>query len=274
MALCSVAAQAQNVNAIAVGFTGGDTSGPSGFVNGVLLDVEVISDQFADRPDFRSMSLTVDVDCRGGREKVEKAAAFDLPNLAGPPRPRDVSGDWIVPEAYMREAIQTICTVHGMRFVEHGAGAVARPAVAARPTSPAEPLPPSPPAATADHSEFASRSAPPPAPSPDEAPSSAPAALVAAPPREPSNPDAAAGFAAQTRVQIASSPSRADAQARLDRSADLIQPPLKGEVEVATVHGRTVYRSIIAPFRSPSEAQAFCARMRSSLDGCFVWQAH
>jgi hypothetical protein len=269
MALGCTAVQAQGVdtNAIAVSFSGGDASGSAGVVSGVLLHVELTDDQIAESPGFRSMSLTVDVDCRGGRERLRKAEAFDQPNLAGPPRPHAASGEWATPEAYMGEVIKTICAMHGMR-VALGGGA---PAPARAPTAPAEPPTLSPPAAPA---ETAFSAAPSPAPTPDRAPDAPPAAVAAAPPSAPPpSPTAAAGFFGQARVQIASSPSRADAEARLGRSAALIASPLRGEVEVASVHGRTVYRSIIAPFATTSEAQEFCARARPNLDGCFVWPA-
>jgi SPOR domain len=276
--LCCISAQAQslNSNAVAVAFSGGDTSGPPGVVNGVQLNVEVTDGQVAQGLDFRSMSLVVDVDCHGGREKVRKAAAFDLPNLSGPPKPLAVSGEWAAPEAYMREVVNTICATHGPRFVEPGAGE--RLAVARGPTSPAEP--PRPPAAPAYLPEApAFSAAPSPAPHPYPEPDAAPAALAAASPTPPYAPgrsspaSSAAGFSARARVQIASSPSRAEAKAMLDRSAALMQPPLKGEIEVATVRGRTVYRAIIAPFGSESEARAFCARTGLALEGCFVWGA-
>ena len=275
IALCCATAQAQNLdsNTIAVAFSGGDTFGAPGVVNNIRLDVEVTDDPIVENADFRSMSLVVDVDCRGDRERLRKAEAFDQPNLAGTPRPRGVSGEWAPPEAYMREVIKTICTVHGMRVVEHDAGpvmarAAAPPAEPPRPRPPAAPAspPPSPP-------ELAVSSAPSLATNLEHEPYPASPNMVAPPPSAPPSPAAAAGFLSQPRVQIASSPSRADAQAKLDRSAALIASPLRGEVEVATVHGKTVYRSIIAPFGSEAAAQAFCARARPNLDGCFVWPA-
>jgi hypothetical protein len=276
MALCCAAAQAQSVdsNAFAVAFSGGDTSGPAGVVNRVLLNVEVVNDeQTAEPRDFLSMSLIVDVDCRSGRERLRKAEAFDLPNLAGPPQPRGVSGQWETPEAYMGEVIKTICATHGMR-IEQGAGAGGRAlAVARGPTSPPELPKLRAPAAPANPPEPAFSSAVSPARISDREPEAAPAAPVTAPQNQPFSPEAAAGFLAKPRVQIASSASRADAVAMLGRSASLILPPLRGAVEVATVRGKTVYRSIIGPFGSESEAQAFCAGVRPRLDGCFVWQA-
>jgi len=272
MALFCLAAQAQSLesNDVAVAFSGGDTSGLPGVVNGVRLNVEVTDEQTS--RGFRSMSLIVDVDCPGSRERLRKAEAFDLPNLAGPPQPHSVSGERAIQEAYMGEVIKTICAVHGLRVVAQGGGET--PAAARGPTLPAEPPTPPPPAAPANPTDPAAFSgAASPAPTPEREPYAAPAAPETASPTLPSSPAAAAGFLSQARVQIASSPSRADAEARLGRSAALIAPPLRGEVEVATVHGRTVYRSIIAPFGSTSDAQAFCARTRPNLDGCFVWPA-
>jgi hypothetical protein len=153
-----------------------------------------------------------------------------------------------------------------MRVALAGGG----PAPARVPSPPAEPLASGLPAAPVDAGFSAAAS---PAPAPAREPEAAPAAVAAAPPSPPSSQAASAGFLSQARVQIASSPSRADAEARLGRSAGLIAPPLRGEVEVASVRGRTVYRSIIAPFASTSEAQAFCSRVRGNLDGCFVWPA-
>ncbi len=277
MALCCATAQAQNLdsNTIAVAFSGGDTFGAPGVVNGVRLDVEVTDEPIVGNADFRSMSLVVDVDCRGDRERLRKAEAFDQPNLAGTPRPRVVSGGWAPPEAYMREVIKTICTVHGMRVVEQVASAGPVVARAAAPS--AEPPRPRPPAAPASPPpgppELAVSSTPSPASNPEHEPYPASPGMAAASPSAPPSPAAAVGFLSQPRVQIASSPSRADAQAKLDRSAALIASPLRGEVEVATVHGKTVYRSIIAPFASEAAAHEFCARARPSLDGCFVWRA-
>jgi hypothetical protein len=275
MALGCAAVQAQGVdpNAIAVAFTGGDTSGPPGVVRGVTLNVEATDEQGAGSRDFRSMSLIVDVDCRGDRERLRKADAFDQPNLAGPAQARAVSGEWASPEPYMGEVIKTICAMHGMHVVEQRGGAGASLAVARATTAPAEPPKPPLPAPPAEPTEPAFTSAPGPAPGPYPMSDAAPAAVAAAPPSPASSPVAAARFLGRARVQIASSPSRADAEARLDRSVGLIAPPLKGEVEVATVHGKTVYRSIIAPFGSESEARAFCARTGLTLDGCFVWPA-
>ncbi|MEJ0065347.1 MAG: SPOR domain-containing protein [Caulobacteraceae bacterium] len=273
MALCTAAAQAQDIdsNAVAVAFSGGDTAGAPGVVNGVLLNLEVTDQQIAESGGFRSMSLTVDVDCRGGRERLRKAAAFALPNLVGTAQPRGVSGEWETPETYMREVIKTICTMHSLRFIEQVADGE-NAAVAHGPTSPAEPpkLPTS--AATSEPADAAPVAAPSPPPNAYPVPDAAPAvAAVLGPP--PSGPRTAADFIGQARVQIASSPSRADAEAMLNRSAAVISPPLKGEVEVAMVHGRTVYRSIIAPFASEAEAQAFCARTGLTLEGCFVWRS-
>ena len=104
LALGCAAAQAQNLdaNSIAVAFSGGDTFGAPGVVNGVRLDVETPDDPVVQSADFRSMSLVVDVDCRGDRERVRKVEAFDQPNLAGTPRPRAASGEWAPPEAMAR----------------------------------------------------------------------------------------------------------------------------------------------------------------------------
>jgi hypothetical protein len=282
MALGCATARAENVdpNAIAVAFSGGDTSGQAGVVNKVVLNVEVTDDQVAESRDFRSMSLIVDIDCRGDRERLRRAEAFDQPNLAGTAQPRAVSGEWAVPEAYMGEVIRTICTTHGMRFVEQVASAGGSPAVARVQAPPAEAPKPTPPAAPAPTPP---QPAPPPEPAigsatsralgPYPVPDAAPVALATASPNRWSSPGAEAGLLSQARVQIASSPSRAEAEAMLDRSAALISPPLKGAVQVATVHGKTVYRSIIAPFGSESEARAFCARTGLTLDGCFVWRA-
>jgi hypothetical protein len=272
MALGCVSAQAQNAdpNTIAVAFSGGDTFGSPGVVNGVLLNVEVTDEQTAQSRGFRSMSLTVDVDCRGGRERLRKAEAFDQPNLAGPPQPHGASGEGVMAEAYMGETFKTICAVHGMRLAQVG-GSGGSLAVARGPTTPAEAPAPRPPAAPANPPEPAYSATP--APTPAHEPEAAAAPLAEAPRSPPASPAAAAGFLSRARVQIASSPSRAEAEAKLDRSAALIAAPLRGEVEVAMVHGKTVYRSIIAPFGSESEAREFCARARPSLDGCFVWPA-
>ena len=236
---------------------------------------EVTDEQVAASRDFRSMSMIVDVDCHDGREKLLKAAAFDQPNLAGSPQPRPVSGEWATPEAYMAEVIKTICALHGMHVVEPTPGSGGALAAAQVPASPAEPPPlpvePATPDPAPSPPEPAIGSAPTPPPSSYPVPDAAPVTVATATPNRWSSPAAGSGLSAQARVQIASSPSRADAEAKLDRSAALIQSPLRGEVEVATVHGKTVFRSIIAPFASQAEARAFCARTGLTLDGCFVW---
>jgi hypothetical protein len=280
LALGCVTASAQDTdsNAFAVAFTGGATSA-SGVVSGVQLNVEITDDQVAQTRDFRSMSLLVDVDCRGDRERLHKAVAFDQPNLTGAPKPLTASGEWADPEAYMTETIRTICALHGMRLVEHGPETGGGLALAPAVTPPPEPPSPPPAAEPAIPPEAAASPPPSPVPSPVAAPDPGPEhepyaaspGFVASPATQPTSSAAAAAVPGQARVQIASSPSRAEAEAMLGRSAALIQPPLRGAIEVATVRHKTVYRSIIAPFASDAEARAFCARTGLTLDGCFVW---
>jgi hypothetical protein len=283
-----VAAQAEDVdpNGVAVAFNGGDTSGAPGVVNGVVLHVEITDQQVALSHGFRSMSLLADIDCQAGRERRRKATAFGLPNLAGPALPHnasaEASGEWATPEPYMGEVIKTVCSMHGLRAAELQAPSetlASAPAPEPAALASVEPAAVSPTeAAVPSGSEAAAAPTPPigasPSlpthayPVPDASPAS-PAAMAGAPPPHMAGPRS--GALGQARVQIASSQSRADAQAELGRSAALIQAPLRGEIEVATVHGRTVYRSIIAPFESESDARAFCAHTGLTLEGCFVW---
>jgi hypothetical protein len=243
----------------------GVANNASGEVRGVELRIEASDDQAASAHGFRSMASTVDIDCNGERDRVRSARAYDLPKLAGPSHPRPVSGQWVRPnpEAYLAKVIGEVCAREGLQ----PAGATAM--VAAEPRRRGDEVGPQA-GATAIRTTrlVADLSAPAPAVA-SRAVAGTSAGHAALPPQTP--PASAIAAGGRYRAQLASNDSRQAAQAVLDRLGAEVRPPLAGEVQVANVRGRTVYRSIVANFAAAADAQAFCTRMRSAGRACIVW---
>jgi hypothetical protein len=236
----------------------------SGEVRGVELTIETTGDQAAAAHGYRSMASTVDIDCSGGRDRVRSARAFEGAHLAGPSRPRPVSGQWVRPnpEAYLAKVIGQVCASEGMP------PARSAPQAAAAPRRPAEEMSRASVTATPATRLAASLTAPASASPPSRA-AGAGDVRAAMLQRTATASQVAAG--GRYRAQLASSDSRPAAQAVLDRLGAQIRPPLAGEVQVANVRRRTVYRSIVVNFATSVDAQAFCTRMKSAGRDCLVW---
>jgi len=213
----------------------GSAAATSATIKGVVLTVEVSNDEAAAVHGYRSLTSVVDIDCRGERDHVEQARAFKLPHLAGPSEAWPTPGVWVrpAPDAYMSQVIKAVCAR------EH--------------FSPGQDL-----SAVVTQSD-----------SPRRSPGLGPSVVTGqASVSESSESDPTV----QARVQIASSETREGAQESLTRFAARILPPLRGEVEIAKVRGRTVYRSIVEPFPLNANALAFCAEWKRAGGDCIVWQ--
>ena len=233
----------------------GAVGSASGEVSDVALNIEVTEDGAAALYGYRSMHSVVDIDCRGGRDRVRSAQAFERPHLAGPSQMRPTSGEWVrpTPGAYMSDVIEKVCSRAGLRSAPTATAVVA----AAEPTLP--PVTSSPKASS------------PKASSPNASSPTLPRA-GGPPATQPPELAVKGGGPSQLRAQIASSSSESAARAFLDRARTEIPPPLTSSVETAEVRGKRVYRSVVEGFKSQAEAQAFCARMHQANVECIVWK--
>ena len=99
----------------------------------------------------------------------------------------------------------------------------------------------------------------PPKPTPPKA--STPKPVPAAPAKPRSGPPG------NVSVQIAASPTEAQAREALAKVRRAVAPPLSTSVKTVVVDGKTYHRALVSGFRTRGEAQAFCAGLK---DACFV----
>ena len=80
-------------------------------VTEVGLDLEAKTAEAATRLGFQSLHAIADVDCSKGANRFINAEAYDQPSLAGPGRPRNVTGQWVQPssDSYMAVVIGRVC---------------------------------------------------------------------------------------------------------------------------------------------------------------------
>lgn len=216
-------------------------------IGGVVLIVEAADARAAADHGYTSLTSVVDIDCAGERDRVRRAIAYNRPHMMGPAQPWPTPGTWVrpTPQSYMTQVIERVCGRNHLRVGvrQNGPRVIPRSARAS--------------------------GASPPIVSPLVAnqPSPVPTGQIAT----TAQPGAAVDIG--TRVQIASSKTREEAQTLLTSFKERILPPHRGRVETASVHGRTVYRSVIEPFGSITEAQTFCSRWKQDGGNCIVWQS-
>jgi hypothetical protein len=285
----------------------GAAPGPAGLTQ-VSLDLEVKTEEAAQRLGFRSMRGVTEVDCRQHANRFVKADSFDQPALKGAPRPRLVTGNWVSPnpDSYMFAVTQRICTAaapgsapsvaSSAPTAMHAAAVRATPSprVLAPASAPSGPLPvvtatALPPPAPAPTQMAVAPPAPPPMPQPT-APEHVAMAYASSPPRpaatpaaarpkpaEPAQPSAPAWSAkpdGRGVAQVAAAASAKDAQRVLNQLHGLITPPLTPTVEAAVVQNASIYRASVVGFASLADAKAFCARAASVSKTCWVhWKA-
>jgi hypothetical protein len=263
--------------------------GPAG-VSQVGIDLEVKTDEAAQRLGFRSMRGVTEVDCRQSANRFVKADSFDQPNLKGAPKPRLVTGNWVKPnpDSYMFAVTQRVCAGSASPAASSVASAAApRPSpVPARagppPVVTAMALPPPAPAAPSEAAATTPAPPPMPLPSPPQH-----VAMTYAPPAERTTPalasprpkpvqtaGSAPAWAARVDgrgvAQVAAAANAKDAQRVLNQLHGLITPPLTQTVEAATVQNASIWRASVVGFVSLADAKAFCARAASVSKTCWV----
>lgn len=102
------------------------------------------------------------------------------------------------------------------------------------------------------------------APPPPAPPKKAPTAPKAAAPKPAASKPSAPG---KISVQIAASPTEAQAREALARVKGKVKAPLSTSVHSVTVDGKVYHRALINGFQNRAEAQAFCGALGG---GCFI----
>lgn len=276
----------------------GTPSAGGGVIEGVVLQGEVVSSNAAQVMGYRSMRSTVNVDCVRRRDLVVKMAVFSEPNAKGEVVNRQVPGGWVQPspDAYLSDVMRSVCA-----SVPRTAVAETPPLAPVKARSEPEPKAPptpivapagsiSPPARTrtamlnADRpvptsvdARMARLDEPPTAPAPPRQapevhlrPVVAPPAVLKAPaPRPPAAKPVVSKPATpgKVSVQIAASPTEAQAREALAKIKGRVKAPLSTSVRSVTVDGKVFHRALINGFQNRTEAQAFCA---SAGGACFI----
>ncbi len=280
----------------------GTPSAGGGVIEGVVLQGEVVSSRAAQVMGYRSMRSTVNVDCVRRRDLVVKMAVFSEPNARGEVVNRQVPGGWVQPspDAYLADVMRRVCaSVPRAAMAETPVIAPAKIRSAPEPkASPAPIVVPtgavSPPAGartamlnedrpvpTSVAARMARLDEPPSGPSSERQapevrlrPAIAPPPVPKAPAPKPPAPKAPVAKPVVSRpatpgkvsVQIAASPTEAQAREALARIKGQVKAPLSTSVRTVTVDGKVFHRALINGFQNRTEAQAFCA----SVGACFI----
>ena len=285
----------------------GTPSAGGGVIEGVVLQGEVVSSNAAQVMGYRSMRSTVNVDCVRHRDLVVKMAVYSEPNAQGEVVNRQVPGGWVQPspDAYLSDVMRSICaSVPRTAVAETPAIAPTKvrsapapketPAPVMAPVAPPnsisppartrtamlnadrpvptsvdarmargdEPQEPAAPPPLREHAEVRLRPmVAPPAPPP---PKKAPTAPKAAAPKPAASKPSAPG---KISVQIAASPTEAQAREALARVKGRVKTPLSTSVRSVTVDGKAYHRALINGFQNRAEAQAFCGALGGA---CFI----
>lgn len=283
----------------------GTPSAGGGVIEGVVLQGEVVSNDAAQVMGYRSMRSTVNVDCVRRRDLVVKMAVFSEPNAQGEVVNRQVPGGWVQPspDAYLSDVMRSVCASVPRTAVAE-TPPVAPVKVRSAPEPKVLPVPiaipagaVSPPAGTrtamlnADrpvptsvNARIARLDDPAAAPMPIVASSSTkppevhlrpavapPAVPKASAPKAPAPKPPAAKPAVskpgKVSLQIAASPTEAQAREALGRIKSRVKAPLSTSVHSVTVDGKVFHRALIGGFQNRAEAQAFCASIGGA---CFI----
>lgn len=283
----------------------GTPSAGGGVIEGVILQGEVVSSNAAQVMGYRSMRSTVNVDCIRRRDLVVKMAVFSEPNAQGEVVNRQVPGGWVQPspDAYLSDVMRSVCaSVPRTAVAETPPIAPVKVRSAPEPKAPPAPdVAPtgavSPPARTRTamlnvdrpvptsvDARMARMDEPPVVISPSSerqasevhlrpAVAPPPVPKLAAPkPPAPKAPVAKAvtsrpGAPGKVSLQIAASPSEAQAREALAKIKGRVKAPLSTAVHTVTVEGKVFHRALINGFQNRTEAQAFCASVGGA---CFV----
>ena len=285
----------------------GTPSAGGGVIEGVVLQGEVVSSNAAQVMGYRSMRSTVNVDCVRRRDLVVKMAVYSEPNAQGEVVNRQVPGGWVQPspDAYLSDVMRSICaSVPRTAVAETPAAPPTKvrsapapketPAPVVAPVAPPNsislpartrtamlnadrPVPTSVDARMARGDELQEAAAPPPSREHAEVRLRPMVAPPAPPPtkKAPTAPKAAAPKPAASKpsapgkisVQIAASPTEAQAREALARVKGRVKAPLSTSVRSVTVDGKAYHRALINGFQNRAEAQAFCGALGGA---CFI----
>jgi hypothetical protein len=215
--------------------------GAGGEIDGVEIIGEIADDGLAQTRGWRSMRTTLDVSCADRAIRIDRMEVFPEHGQQGAGRPAAAPKGWAQPSvgAYLADVVTVVC---------FSGPAPSRRTTVARAATPAPAPAPAPPVP------------PPSSPTPSPA-AAAPGPVVATPPR-----------AGGPVAQIASAPSKEEAQAALDALAGRapVAPPLATRIELVTIRGRFYDRAEVVGFSSVAEARTFCAKVRTAGGECFV----
>lgn len=285
----------------------GTPSAGGGVIEGVVLQGEVVSSNAAQVMGYRSMRSTVNVDCVRRRDLVVKMAVYSEPNAQGEVVNRQVPGGWVQPspDAYLSDVMRSVCaSVPRTAVAETPAAPPTKvrsapapketPAPVMAPVAPPtsisppartrtamlnadRPVPTSVDARMARGDELQEAAAPPPSREHAEVRLRPMVAPPAPPPtkKAPTAPKAAAPKPAASKpsapgkisVQIAASPTEAQAREALARVKGRVKAPLSISVRSVTVDGKAYHRALINGFQNRAEAQAFCGALGGA---CFI----
>lgn len=279
----------------------GTPSAGGGVIEGVVLQGEVVSSNAAQVMGYRSMRSTVNVDCVRRRDLVVKMAVFSEPNARGEVVNRQVPGGWVQPspDAYLSDVMRSVCaSVPRTAIAETPAIAPVKIRSAPEPKAPPAPIvvphgavsPPARartamldedrPVPTSVAARMARLDEPPtaplsqkPAPEVHLRPAIAPPPVAKAPASKPPAPPVAKPVVSRpakpgkVSLQIAASPTEAQAREALARIKGRVKAPLSTSVRSITVDGKVFHRALINGFQNRTEAQAFCASVGGA---CFI----
>lgn len=250
---------------------------------GVALRGEAVRSEAARNLGYRSMRMSVNVDCGRRRDMVVRMTIFPEANGKGEPILRQTPGGWIQPSpgAFLSDVIASICS---------SAPGVSTPP----PEVSARPAPPPPKPAKVTPVMAPTPAVPEPAPEPEPQPEPVPVRadsetiatgiarrprLPLAPANQPSPPalrrsvaapaPSAAREAAGVMAQIVAVSTARQAQDALEKIGRL-PAPLGKTVQEAKVDGRTFYRALVTGFATRADAKLFCEVVVSYGGVCFV----
>ena len=253
------------------------------------------------------MRSTVNVDCVRRRDLVVKMAVFSEPNAQGEVVNRQVPGGWVQPspDAYLSDVMRSVCASAPRTAraetppiapvkVRSALEPVAPPVPAVAPTGSVSPpartrtamLNADRPVPTSVDARMARLDEPPVVISPSSphevhlrpavAPPPVPKAAASKPPtpKPPTLQPAVAKPVAskpaapgKVSLQIAASPTEAQAREALAKIKGRVKAPLSTSVRSVTVDGKIFHRALLNGFQNRTEAQAFCASVGGA---CFI----
>jgi SPOR domain len=216
------------------------SAAPIGQTRGFLATVssEALDPHIVDEDALASWSIPVEVDCDKRLLRLGAMTGYRSRDLQSDPRVvREADSGWVnpTPSAPLGAVVRGLCDRDFRRPLMGRTGAVA----SSKSPEPAKS------AATVDPPRLALRPA----------------------------PAAKPGAGGSVAVQVGASPSLTDIQSLLRRFNETFARDLEGlTASVATVQlqGKTVNRALISGFGSAAEASAFCRKLATAGQACFV----